>query len=511
MRCSSCAGGAPLVVGPLVGWVLTHRRADRAGCSEPAAPIAVIVVACYACARYRADLWGIAAVALMLTSAVPRYFVGRGRQRHHRRVLRGRPARAAVRLRPGGAQAGRADPAARGAAGRPAGAGGPRRAGPDRPRAPRRDRPLGERDGRADRGRPGPGHHGPGPRPAGARRRDQHRAAAPSPRPRGCCTSSATTPTSSAWSRCRGSPTWTASWRSSRSRGCRWTSEQSGDLGGLPAGVDVSTYRIVQEALTNARRYGAGPVSVEVEPAERQRADRRDQPGRAGDDVARWRSRAARHGRAGVGARRQPAPRRARTVGSSSRPCCRWRRRGPTVLIADDQDLVRSGLEMVVAARGCEVVGTAADGREAVQAHPRAAPGRRADGHPDAGARRDRGDPGDRRRVAADPGARAHDVRRRHLCLRRARRRGRGVPAQGDPAGPARRGHPHRRGGRGAARPDAHPEADRGARPPPGAVRRGAGGPVGPDRARGRGARADRARPVQRRDRRRRWSSRRRR
>ena len=40
--------------------------------------------------------------------------------------------------------------------------------------------------------------------------------------------------------------------------------EQSGDLTGLPAGVDVSTYRIVQEALTNARRYGAGPVSVEV-------------------------------------------------------------------------------------------------------------------------------------------------------------------------------------------------------------------------------------------------------
>ena len=40
---------------------------------------------------------------------------------------------------------------------------------------------------------------------------------------------------------------------------------------------------------------------------------------------------------------------------------------GPTVLVADDQDLVRSGLEMVVAARGCEVVGTAADGREAVR------------------------------------------------------------------------------------------------------------------------------------------------
>lgn len=36
------------------------------------------------------------------------------------------------------------------------------------------------------------------------------------------------------------------------------------------------------------------------------------------------------------------------------------------VAIADDQDLVRSGLEMVIGARGCDVVGLAADGREAV-------------------------------------------------------------------------------------------------------------------------------------------------
>lgn len=41
---------------------------------------------------------------------------------------------------------------------------------------------------------------------------------------------------------------------------------------------------------------------------------------------------------------------------------------GPTVLIADDQDLVRSGLELVVSARGCEVVGAVADGRDAVRA-----------------------------------------------------------------------------------------------------------------------------------------------
>jgi len=39
---------------------------------------------------------------------------------------------------------------------------------------------------------------------------------------------------------------------------------------------------------------------------------------------------------------------------------------GPRVVIADDQDLVRSGLEMVLTARGIDVVGLAADGREAI-------------------------------------------------------------------------------------------------------------------------------------------------
>jgi DNA-binding NarL/FixJ family response regulator len=37
-----------------------------------------------------------------------------------------------------------------------------------------------------------------------------------------------------------------------------------------------------------------------------------------------------------------------------------------TVVVADDQDLVRSGLEMVLTARGVDVVGLAADGRQAV-------------------------------------------------------------------------------------------------------------------------------------------------
>lgn len=44
------------------------------------------------------------------------------------------------------------------------------------------------------------------------------------------------------------------------------------------------------------------------------------------------------------------------------------------VVIADDQDLVRSGLEMVLQARGVEVVGLAADGRKAVDVVRRTVP-----------------------------------------------------------------------------------------------------------------------------------------
>ena len=38
-----------------------------------------------------------------------------------------------------------------------------------------------------------------------------------------------------------------------------------------------------------------------------------------------------------------------------------------SVAVVDDQDLVRTGLQMVLEARGCEVVGTAADGRSGVE------------------------------------------------------------------------------------------------------------------------------------------------
>ena len=72
----------------------------------------------------------------------------------------------------------------------------------------------------------------------------------------------------------------------------------------------------------------------------------------------------------------------------------------PRVLIADDQALVRDGFRMILAARGIDVVGEAADGVEAVTAVRRAAARRRADGHPDADDGRPRGHPADPRRPA---------------------------------------------------------------------------------------------------------------
>ena len=69
-----------------------------------------------------------------------------------------------------------------------------------------------------------------------------------------------------------------------------------------------------------------------------------------------------------------------------------------TVLIADDQALVRVGLRKILESEpDIDVVGEAGDGEDAVAAARAAAAGRRPDGHPHAGARRHRGDPADRR------------------------------------------------------------------------------------------------------------------
>ena len=92
-----------------------------------------------------------------------------------------------------------------------------------------------------------------------------------------------------------------------------------------------------------------------------------------------------------------------------------------SVLVVDDQELVRAGLRVILETNGIDVVGEAADGAEAVS-WLRAAPGRRADGRADARAGRHRGDPrGSRRRARRAARARADDVRPRRVRVRGAR------------------------------------------------------------------------------------------
>ena len=137
----------------------------------------------------------------------------------------------------------------------------------------------------------------------------------------------------------------------------------------LPPGVDLSAYRIVQEALTNSLRYagraharvvvryGRGALELEV-------ID--DGPGEAGDSngghgLIGMRERVALFG-GELDAGRCPRSWFPRSRPSAARGAAMIR-----VLIADDQTLVRDGFRMILDAQeDIEVVGEAADGIEAV-------------------------------------------------------------------------------------------------------------------------------------------------
>ena len=143
----------------------------------------------------------------------------------------------------------------------------------------------------------------------------------------------------------------------------------------LPASVDLSAYRLLQEALTNVSRH-AGPARVSVRVTYEPDAlhldvvddglgsagalgARRPRPG--GD--ARTRRPGRRHPR-----RRTARRRRLGGVGTTSR-CCRPGGVAVTVrvLLVDDQALVRAGFRMILEAQDdIEVVGEAGDGKEAV-------------------------------------------------------------------------------------------------------------------------------------------------
>ena len=142
----------------------------------------------------------------------------------------------------------------------------------------------------------------------------------------------------------------------------------------LPRGIDLSAYRIVQEALTNALkhagpararvtiRYGAAELDIEI-------AD--DGAGAPGGRRA-GRPRPDRHARARRAVRRRPRdrpPQRRRLRGPRPAPDRRGRSVSIRVLLADDQALVRGGLRKIVDGEpDMAVVAEAADGLQAVDA-----------------------------------------------------------------------------------------------------------------------------------------------
>ena len=166
-----------------------------------------------------------------------------------------------------------------------------------------------------------------------------------------------------------------------REAGLDATLTVEGEPADLPPGLDMSAYRIVQEALTNALRYAPGSTvgvtvaygrDLRLEVARRRRADAQ----RPRD--ARLRPRDRRHARARGAVRRRAEP-EARPP--ARLPRLRRRARGTRrlaidgVVVADDQALVRAGLKMVLEAEDdIEVVGEAADGEEVLEVARRTQP-----------------------------------------------------------------------------------------------------------------------------------------
>jgi DNA-binding NarL/FixJ family response regulator len=145
----------------------------------------------------------------------------------------------------------------------------------------------------------------------------------------------------------------------------------SGDPAAVPAAADVSVYRIVQEALTNILKH-AGPrprgcddrlrgrSGHDRDHRRRNRANPSPGPGR--------RARAGRNARAGRDLRRA-VPRRApaRRRVHRARPAAARGRAVISVLIADDQDLIREGLRVLLEDEpDLAVAGEACDGSQAL-------------------------------------------------------------------------------------------------------------------------------------------------
>ena len=154
---------------------------------------------------------------------------------------------------------------------------------------------------------------------------------------------------------------------------------QEGEPTTLPVGVDLSAYRIVQEALTNTLRHGNatraavavryGPDAVDIDVVDDGRGTTGRPPDRDGRGLIGMRQRAA-----VLGGTVETGP--TGRGGFRSAPASRWmgRQRRPEtagmnirVVVADDQTLVRAGFRLILDSRDdLEVVGEAADGATAV-------------------------------------------------------------------------------------------------------------------------------------------------
>ena len=140
------------------------------------------------------------------------------------------------------------------------------------------------------------------------------------------------------------------------------------------ASVELAAYRLVQEALTNARRHAPGaPVDVRVvgDDAEVvvEVVNRRD-GAHPHPPAGVLRLRARRHARAGPPARRPPGRRadgRRRLRADRPPPARAAEDAVTSVVVVDDQQLVRDGLRLILELSGVEVLGEAADGREGVR------------------------------------------------------------------------------------------------------------------------------------------------
>ena len=170
-----------------------------------------------------------------------------------------------------------------------------------------------------------------------------------------------------------------------RGAGLSVTYAETGDRLGLGGAGELAAYRVTQEALTNVLKHAGGDGSAQV------RLDW--QPGRLcltiRNDPGRETPRPVSGGRgvsgmtervAVLGGRLTAGPGRGRSVHGQCRDTHARVRRGVVavtirVVLADDQDLVRAGLAMIVESQDdLTVVGQAADGAAAIEAVMKTSP-----------------------------------------------------------------------------------------------------------------------------------------